>query len=103
MPLRIFGIFLRGLSESEILHRKIRRVPQQPKIRRGMRPDPSYTLAAHPAQLRSTIVPYISNCFFTRAKASMANSKSSRLSAADTCVRIRALPFGTTGKENATT
>ena len=34
---------------------------------------------------------------FTSAKAFTANSKSSRECAADTCVRIRAVPCGTTG------
>src|SRR4029077_5898390 len=37
------------------------------------------------------------NSWFTSAKAFTANSKSSRECAADTCVRTRAVPCGTTG------
>ena len=39
----------------------------------------------------------------TRANASIASSMSLSLCAADICVRIRALPFGTTGNEKAIT
>src|SRR4029077_132140 len=43
------------------------------------------------------------NSWFTSAKALTANSKSSRECAADTCVRIRAVPCGTTGKKKPMT
>src|SRR5207237_5358537 len=43
------------------------------------------------------------NSSFTSAKAFTANSKSSRECAADTCVRIRAVPCGTTGTKTRTT
>lgn len=60
-------------------------MPPSPKHRGYFRPNP-YPIAA-----------------FTLAKAATANSKSSRLWTAETCVRMRALPCGTTGYEKPIT
>ncbi len=49
-----------------------------------------------PITFPQTPSPYF-NSSFTSAKAFTANSKSSRECAADTCVRTRAVPCGTTG------
>src|SRR5579871_4945456 len=51
----------------------------------------------------SESVDQIPSSCFASAKHFTANSRSSRVCAADTCTRIRALSFGTTGNENAIT
>jgi hypothetical protein len=51
---------------------------------------------ADPPFADATVYRYF-NSSFTSAKAFTANSKSSRECAADTCVRTRAVPCGTTG------
>ena len=45
----------------------------------------------------------IPNSLPASAKAAMAKSMSASVSAADICVRMRAFPFGTTGKKNPAT
>jgi hypothetical protein len=49
------------------------------------------------------LTPHIPNSSRAAANASAARSRSASVCAADTCVRMRALPGGTTGYENAIT
>ena len=57
---------------------------------------------ADPPFADATVYRYF-NSSFTSAKALTANSRSSRECAADTCVRTRAVPCGTTGKKKPMT
>lgn len=55
------------------------------------------TRALGPTVRTANLSDQTDNSFFTAAKASIARSKSSRECAAEICVRMRALPFDTTG------